>query len=52
MNKIRTVVLSIVAIVITAITTKKNIIKNIKVNIIGKSVTTLDINGQLHNYKY
>lgn len=52
MNKIRTVVLLIVAIVITAIATEKNIIKNIKVNIIEENIVTLDINGQLHNYKY
>lgn len=52
MNKIRTVVLLIVAIVIAAIATEKKIIKNIKVNIIGENIVTLDINGQLHNYKY
>ena len=52
MNKIKIVVLLIVAIVTTAIETEKNIIKNIKVNIIKENIVTLDINRQLHNYKY
>lgn len=52
MNKIKIVALLIVAIVITAIATEKNIIKNIKVNITEENIITLDINGQLHNYKY
>lgn len=52
MNKIKTVVLLIVAIAVTTIATEKNIIKNIKVNIIEENIVTLDINGQLHNYKY
>ena len=45
-------VVLIVAIVTTAIATEKNIIKNIKVNIIKENIVTLDINRQLHNYKY
>ena len=52
MNKIKVVVLLIVAIVITAIATKKILIKNIKVDAVDKGVVTLDINGQLYDYKY
>lgn len=55
MNKIKTVVLLIVAIVITAIATEKILIKNIKVDAVDevdKGVVTLDINGQLYDYKY
>ena len=55
MNKIKTVVLLIVAIVITAIATEKILIKNIKVDAVDevdKGVVTLDINGQLYNYEY
>lgn len=54
-NKIKTVVLLIVAIVITAIATEKILIKNIKVdavNEVDKGVVTLDINGQLYDYEY
>lgn len=55
MNKIKTVVLLIVAIVITAIATEKILIKNIKVDAVDevdKGIITLDINGQLYNYEY
>ena len=55
MNKIKIVVLLIVAIVITAIATEKILIKNIKVDAVdevGKGVVTLDINGQLYDYEY
>ena len=55
MNKIKVVVLLIVAIVITAIATEKILIKNIKVDAVdevGKGVVTLDINGQLYDYEY
>ena len=55
MNKIKTVVLLIVAIVITAIATEKILIKNIKVDAVDevdKGVVTLDINGQLYDYEY
>ena len=55
MNKIKIVVLLIVAIVTTAIATEKNIIKNIKVDAVDevdKGVVTLDINGQLYDYEY
>lgn len=55
MNKIKIVVLLIVAIVITAIATEKILIKNIKVDAVDevdKGVVTLDINGQLYDYKY
>lgn len=55
MNKIKIVVLLIVAIVITAIATEKILIKNIKVDAIDevdKGVVTLDINGQLYDYEY
>lgn len=55
MNKIKTVVLLIVAIVITAIATEKILIKNIKVNAVDevdKGIVTLDINGQLYDYEY
>ena len=55
MNKIKIVVLLIVAIVITAIATEKILIKNIKVDAVDevdKGVVTLDINGQLYNYEY
>lgn len=54
-NKIKTVVLLIVAIVITAIATEKILIKNIKVDAVDevdKGVVTLDINGQLYDYEY
>ena len=55
MNKIKGVVLLIVAIVITAIATEKILIKNIKVDAVDevdKGVVTLDINGQLYDYEY
>lgn len=55
MNKIKIVVLLIVAIVITAIATEKILIKNIKVDAVDevdKGVVTLDINGQLYDYEY
>lgn len=55
MNKIKIVILLIVAIVITAIATEKILIKNIKVDAVDevdKGVVTLDINGQLYNYEY
>ena len=55
MNKIKIVVLLIVAIVITAIATKKILIKNIKVNAVDevdRGIVTLDINGQLYDYEY
>lgn len=55
MNKIKVVVLLIVAIVITAIATEKILIKNIKVDAVDevdKGVVTLDINGQLYDYEY
>lgn len=55
MNKIKVVVLLIVAIVITAIATEKILIKNIKVDAVDevdKGVITLDINGQLYDYEY
>ena len=55
MNKIKIVVLLIVAIVITAIATEKILIKNIKVDAVDevdKGVVTLDINGQLYDYGY
>ena len=55
MNKIKIVVLLIVAIVITAIATEKILIKNIKVDAVdevNKGVVTLDINGQLYDYEY
>ena len=55
MNKIKIVVLLIVAIVITAIATEKILIRNIKVDAVDevdKGVVTLDINGQLYDYEY
>lgn len=55
MNKIKIVVLLIVAIVITAIATEKILIKNIKVDAVDevdKGIITLDINGQLYDYEY
>lgn len=55
MNKIKIVVLLIVAIVITAIATEKILIKNIKVDAVDevdKGVVTLDIHGQLYDYEY
>ena len=55
MNKIKTVVLLIVVIAITAIATEKILIKNIKVDAVDevdKGVVTLDINGQLYDYEY
>lgn len=55
MNKIKIVVLLIVAIVITAIATEKILIKNIKVDAVDevdKGVVTLNINGQLYDYEY
>lgn len=55
MNKIKIVVLLIVAIVITAIATEKILIKNIKVDAVDevdKGVVTLDINRQLYDYEY
>ena len=55
MNKIKTVVLLIVAIVITAIAAEKILIKNIKVDAVDevdKGIVTLDINGQLYDYEY
>lgn len=55
MNKIKIVILLIVAIVITAIATEKILIKNIKVDAVdevNKGVVTLDINGQLYDYEY
>lgn len=55
MNKIKIIVLLIVAIVITAIATEKILIKNIKVDAVDevdKGVVTLDINGQLYDYEY
>lgn len=55
MNKIKIVVLLIVAIVITAIATEKILIKNIKVDAVDevdKGIVTLDINGQLYDYEY
>lgn len=55
MNKIKIVVLLIVAIVITVIATEKILIKNIKVDAVDevdKGVVTLDINGQLYDYEY
>lgn len=55
MNKIKIVVLLIVAIVITAIATERILIKNIKVDAVDevdKGVVTLDINGQLYDYEY
>lgn len=55
MNKIKIVVLLIVAIVITTIATEKILIKNIKVDAVDevdKGVVTLDINGQLYDYEY
>ena len=55
MNKIKTVFLLIVAIVITAIATEKILIKNIKVDTVDevdRGIVTLDINGQLYDYKY
>lgn len=54
-NKIKIVVLLIVAIVITAIATEKILIKNIKVDAVDevdKGVVTLDINGQLYDHEY
>ena len=54
MNKIKIVVLLIVAIVITVIATEKILIKNIKVDAVDevdKGVVTLDINGQLYDYE-
>ena len=55
MNKIKIVILLIVAIVITAIATEKILIKNIKVDAVDevdKGVVTLDVNGQLYDYEY
>lgn len=55
MNKIKIVILLIVAIVITTIATEKILIKNIKIDAIDavdKGIITLDINGQLYDYKY
>lgn len=55
MNKIKTVVLLIVAIVITAIATEKILIKNIKVDAVDevdRGIVTLDINRQLYDYEY
>lgn len=55
MNKIKIVVLLIVAIVITTIATEKILIKNIKVDAvdeIDRGIVTLDINGQLYDYEY
>ena len=55
MNKIKIVILLIVAIVITAIATEKILIKNIKVDAVDevdKGVVTLNINGQLYDYEY
>ena len=55
MNKIKVVILLIVAIVITAIATEKILIKNIKVDAVDevdKGIVTLDINGQLYDYEY
>ena len=55
MNKIKIVILLIVAIVITAIATEKILIKNIKVDAVDevdKGIVTLDINGQLYDYEY
>ena len=55
MNKIKIVVLLIVAIVITAIATEKILIKNIRVDAVDEvdnGVVTLDINGQLYDYEY
>lgn len=55
MNKIKVVVLLIVAIVITAIATEKILIKNIKIDAVDevdKGIVTLDINGQLYDYEY
>lgn len=55
MNKIKMVILLIVAIVITAIATEKILIKNIKIDAVDevdKGVVTLDINGQLYDYEY
>lgn len=55
MNKIKIVVLLIVAIVITAIATEKILIKNIKVDAVDevdRGIVTLDINGQLYDYEY
>lgn len=55
MNKIKIIILLIVAIVVTAIATEKILIKNIKVNAIDKidkGIITLDVNGQLYNYEY
>lgn len=55
MNKIKIVVLLIVAIVITAIATEKILIKNIKIDAVDevdKGIVTLDINGQLYDYEY
>lgn len=55
MNKIKVVVLLIVAIVITAIATEKILIKNIKVDAVDevdRGIVTLDINGQLYDYEY
>lgn len=55
MNKIKTVVLLIVAIVITAIATERILIKNIKVDAVDevdRGIVTLDINGQLYDYEY
>lgn len=55
MNKIKTVVLLIVAIVITATATEKILIKNIKVDAVDevdRGIVTLDINGQLYDYEY
>ena len=55
MNKIKVVILLIVAIVITAIETEKILIKNIKIDAVAevdKGIVTLDINGQLYDYEY
>ena len=55
MNKIKVVVLLIVAIVITAIATEKILIKNIKIDAVDevdRGIVTLDINGQLYDYEY
>ena len=55
MNKIKIVILLIVAIVITAIATEKILIKNIKVDAVDevdRGIVTLDINGQLYDYEY
>lgn len=55
MNKIKIVVLLIVAIVITAIATKEIVIRNIKVDAVDevdRGIVTLDIDGQLYDYEY